>query len=83
MQKFLNFFSGVTGDLCYGDWRWPPDCRDCDYRISWSYLDETDEIEFSIETRAPSNWWTGVGFSPTGTMVSKFIFHIYSNTLAY
>lgn len=62
--------SGVAGDVCYGDWRWPPGCRDCDYRISWNYLDDTDEIEFSIETRAPSNWWTGVGFSPTGTMVN-------------
>jgi hypothetical protein len=37
--------------------------------VAWNYLDETDEIEFSIETRAPSNWWTGIGFSTTGTMV--------------
>lgn len=62
--------SQVVGDVCYGDWRWPPGCRDCDYRISWNYLDDTDEIEFSIETRAPSNWWTGVGFSPTGAMAN-------------
>ncbi|VDM28075.1 unnamed protein product, partial [Toxocara canis] len=60
---------GVIGDVCYGDWRWPVGCRDCDYRVSWNYLDDTDEIEFSVETRAPSNWWTGIGFSPTGTMV--------------
>uniref|UniRef100_A0A914RWF6 EGF-like domain-containing protein n=1 Tax=Parascaris equorum TaxID=6256 RepID=A0A914RWF6_PAREQ len=59
----------VIGDVCYGDWRWPTKCRDCDYRVSWNYLDDTDEIEFSVETRAPSNWWTGIGFSPTGTMV--------------
>ncbi|VDO48377.1 unnamed protein product, partial [Onchocerca flexuosa] len=65
----LESDSDVIGDVCYGDWRWPPGCRDCDYRIAWNYLDDTDEIEFSIETRAPSNWWTGVGFSPTGTMV--------------
>ncbi|VDK81473.1 unnamed protein product, partial [Litomosoides sigmodontis] len=56
----LESGSQVVGDVCYGDWRWPPGCRDCDYRISWNYLDDTDEIEFSIETRAPSNWWTGV-----------------------
>uniref|UniRef100_A0A915PXC5 DOMON domain-containing protein n=1 Tax=Setaria digitata TaxID=48799 RepID=A0A915PXC5_9BILA len=70
--------SGVVGDVCYGDWRWPPGCRDCDYRISWNYLDDTDEIEFSIETRAPSNWWTGVGFSPTGTMVEADIIIVKS-----
>uniref|UniRef100_A0A914WJF5 DOMON domain-containing protein n=1 Tax=Plectus sambesii TaxID=2011161 RepID=A0A914WJF5_9BILA len=60
--------SEVVGDVCYGDWRWPAGCRDCDYRVSWNYLDDTDEIEFSIETRAPTNWWTGIGFSSTGTM---------------
>uniref|UniRef100_A0A0N5D296 DOMON domain-containing protein n=1 Tax=Thelazia callipaeda TaxID=103827 RepID=A0A0N5D296_THECL len=65
----LRSETDVSGDVCYGDWRWPPGCRDCDYRISWNYLDDTDEIEFSVETHAPSNWWTGVGFSPTGTMV--------------
>uniref|UniRef100_A0A1I7VHX5 DOMON domain-containing protein n=1 Tax=Loa loa TaxID=7209 RepID=A0A1I7VHX5_LOALO len=70
--------SGVAGDVCYGDWRWPPGCRDCDYRISWNYLDDTDEIEFSIETHAPSNWWTGVGFSPTGTMVEADIIIVKS-----
>uniref|UniRef100_A0A0R3S1G0 DOMON domain-containing protein n=1 Tax=Elaeophora elaphi TaxID=1147741 RepID=A0A0R3S1G0_9BILA len=70
--------SGIAGDVCYGDWRWPPGCRDCDYRISWNYLDDTDEIEFSIETRAPSNWWTGVGFSPTGTMVEADIIIVKS-----
>uniref|UniRef100_A0A915A5V3 DOMON domain-containing protein n=1 Tax=Parascaris univalens TaxID=6257 RepID=A0A915A5V3_PARUN len=61
--------TSVIGDVCYGDWRWPTKCRDCDYRVSWNYLDDTDEIEFSVETRAPSNWWTGIGFSPTGTMI--------------
>ncbi|VDN83646.1 unnamed protein product, partial [Brugia pahangi] len=73
-----NFKILVVGDVCYGDWRWPPGCRDCDYRISWNYLDDTDEIEFSIETRAPSNWWTGVGFSPTGTMVEADIIIVKS-----
>ncbi|EJW76034.1 hypothetical protein WUBG_13057 [Wuchereria bancrofti] len=77
--KFTHLLeSGVAGDVCYGDWRWPPGCRDCDYRISWNYLDDTDEIEFSIETRAPSNWWTGVGFSPTGTMVEADIIIVKS-----
>jgi len=66
----------VVGDLCYGDWRFPPDCessggggRGCDYRLSYNYVAETDEIEFSLETRAPSNWWTGVGFAKTQSMV--------------
>ncbi|KAM3718652.1 MOXD1 [Dirofilaria immitis] len=77
-STLLESDPGVVGDVCYGDWRWPPDCRDCDYRISWNYLDDTDEIEFSIETRAPSNWWTGVGFSPTGTMVEADIIIVKS-----
>ncbi|VDK18293.1 unnamed protein product [Anisakis simplex] len=71
VEIIANFesFVDVVGDVCYGDWRWPVGCRDCDYRVSWNYLDDTDEIEFSVETRAPSNWWTGIGFSPTGTMM--------------
>jgi hypothetical protein len=77
---FVLFFSEVFGDVCFGDWRWPVGCRYCDYKISWNYLDDTDEIEFSIETRAPSNWWTGVGFSSTGTMVCVNTY-IYTNIL--
>ena len=58
----------MIGDLCYGDWRYPEGCRDCEYRISWSYQEDSDEIEFSVETRAPSRWWTGVGVSRSGNL---------------
>ncbi|TMS34383.1 hypothetical protein L596_001992 [Steinernema carpocapsae] len=68
IEKPIKTDNEVVGDVCYGDWRWPEGCRDCDYRVSWNYVDDTDEIEFSIETRLPTNWWTGIGFSSTGTM---------------
>ncbi|CAJ0576519.1 unnamed protein product, partial [Mesorhabditis spiculigera] len=58
----------TDNEKCYGDWRYPEGCKDCDYKISWNYVDESDEIEFSLETKAPQNWWTGVGFSPSGSM---------------
>uniref|UniRef100_A0A0N5AE40 TIL domain-containing protein n=1 Tax=Syphacia muris TaxID=451379 RepID=A0A0N5AE40_9BILA len=61
-------YIGVVGDVCYGDWRWPPGCHDCNYKVSWNYLDETDEVEFSVETRLPTNGWSGIGFSKTGSM---------------
>uniref|UniRef100_A0AC35FE97 DOMON domain-containing protein n=1 Tax=Panagrolaimus sp. PS1159 TaxID=55785 RepID=A0AC35FE97_9BILA len=61
--------SEVIGDLCFGEWRWPRDCRsNCDYRISWNFAEASDEIEFSLETKISSNWWSGVGFSKSGTM---------------
>jgi hypothetical protein len=73
----LHPHSDIVGDACFGDWRYPPDCgqtlesggRPCDYRISWSYVESTDDIEFNLETRVPSNWWTGIGFGTTQTMV--------------
>lgn len=73
----MRLCAEVVGDYCYGDWRFPPNCesasqggdKSCDYRISWSYLADTDEVEFSIETKAPSNWWTGIGFNIEQSMV--------------
>lgn len=59
----------VNGDVCYGDFRYPAGCSDCEYKLSWNYMEETDEIEFSLETRVNDNSWTGVGFSKDGTMV--------------
>ncbi|CAB3403868.1 unnamed protein product [Caenorhabditis bovis] len=58
----------VNGDVCYGDFRYPAGCSDCEYKLSWNYLEETEEIEFSLETRLGENSWTGVGFSEDGTM---------------
>ncbi|VDL70601.1 unnamed protein product [Nippostrongylus brasiliensis] len=60
----------VGGDVCYGDFRYPPGCSDCDYKLSWNYVDESDEVEFSLETKLMQNSWTGVGFSNEGSMVN-------------
>ena len=59
----------VNGDVCYGDWRFPPGCKDCQYKLSWNYVEDNDTVEFSLETRVSGNSWTGVGISPQGTMV--------------
>ncbi|ETN70533.1 hypothetical protein NECAME_14707, partial [Necator americanus] len=60
----------VGGDVCYGDFRYPTGCSDCDYKLSWNYIEETDEIEFSLETKLMANSWTGLGLSKDGSMVS-------------
>ncbi|EFP11649.1 hypothetical protein CRE_25981, partial [Caenorhabditis remanei] len=39
------------------------------HQLSWNYVEDSDEIEFSLETRVPDNSWTGVGFSKDGTML--------------
>ncbi|KAJ1363544.1 hypothetical protein KIN20_023435 [Parelaphostrongylus tenuis] len=59
----------VGGDVCYGDFRYPSGCSDCDYKLTWNYIDESDDIEFSLETKLQSNSWTGVGFSKDGSMI--------------
>ncbi|CAJ0607497.1 unnamed protein product [Cylicocyclus nassatus] len=66
-----DFFSSFGGDVCYGDFRYPPGCSDCDYKLSWNYIDETDEIEFSLETKLMTDSWTGLGLSKDGSMVNR------------
>ncbi|CAD6196909.1 unnamed protein product [Caenorhabditis auriculariae] len=58
----------VSGDVCYGEYRYPAGCTDCDYKLTWNYVDDLDEIEFSLETRVSGNAWSGVGFSADGSM---------------
>lgn len=50
--------------LCRGEWKYPPDCSNftCDYKASWEYRDEDDQIVFTISTKN-RNKWTGIGFS--------------------
>ncbi|KHJ91378.1 DOMON domain protein [Oesophagostomum dentatum] len=64
----------VGGDVCYGDFRYPSGCSDCDYKLSWNYMDDTDEIEFSLETKLQTNSWTGLGLSKDGSMVGYLMF---------
>uniref|UniRef100_A0A7I4Y0F5 EGF-like domain-containing protein n=1 Tax=Haemonchus contortus TaxID=6289 RepID=A0A7I4Y0F5_HAECO len=59
----------VGGDVCYGDFRYPPGCSECDYKLSWNYVEDSDEIEFSLETKLMQNSWTGLGLSKDGSMV--------------
>ncbi|CEF70316.1 SEA domain and Epidermal growth factor-like domain and Trypsin Inhibitor-like, cysteine rich domain and DOMON domain-containing protein [Strongyloides ratti] len=66
----------VFGDDCFGEFRYPAGCLsgDCDYRLSWNLDDLSDNIEFSIEAKISTNYWTGVGFSKTGHLTdSDFI----------
>ncbi|KIH46708.1 trypsin Inhibitor like cysteine rich domain protein [Ancylostoma duodenale] len=60
----------VGGDVCYGDFRYPTGCSECDYKLSWNYVEETDEVEFSLETKLMANSWTGLGLSKDGSMVN-------------
>ncbi|KAK5967511.1 hypothetical protein GCK32_014683 [Trichostrongylus colubriformis] len=60
----------VGGDVCYGDFRYPTGCSDCDYKLSWNYVEDSDDIEFSLETKLMQNSWTGLGLSKDGSMVN-------------
>ncbi|XP_003373520.1 putative DOMON domain protein [Trichinella spiralis] len=54
----------ISSEHCYGEMHWPSACTtDCTYRASWSYAEESDLIEFSIEAKLTPNSWTGIGFS--------------------
>jgi hypothetical protein len=56
--------------LCFGEFVHPPRCEgsECLYKLSWAYVPEDDNVEFSLETRMNATGWTGVGFSKTGSM---------------
>uniref|UniRef100_A0A1I7S993 DOMON domain-containing protein n=1 Tax=Bursaphelenchus xylophilus TaxID=6326 RepID=A0A1I7S993_BURXY len=56
--------------LCFGEFSYPSKCEGdkCSYRLSWAYIPEKDNIEFSLETRLIGNGWSGVGFSKVGNM---------------
>lgn len=55
--------------LCRGEWKSPQTCNtyNCDYKASWEYMDDQDEIVFTISTKN-RNKWTGIGFSENQAM---------------
>ena len=58
-----------TESLCRGEWKSPHNCNtfNCDYKASWEYIDDYDEIIFTISTKN-RNKWTGIGFSENQAM---------------
>jgi len=54
---------------CRGEWKYPSGCSNfsCDYKASWEYRDEDDQIVFTISTKN-GNKWTGIGFSDNQLM---------------
>jgi hypothetical protein len=66
-------------NLCHGQWQWPNGCtgQKCLYSIQWALDAKTDSVEFTLETRpavsrkmpSGSPIWSGVGFSPSGTLL--------------
>jgi hypothetical protein len=55
--------------LCRGEWKSPQNCNNynCDYKATWEYIDDNDEIVFTISTKN-RNKWTGIGFSENQAM---------------
>ncbi|KAI2797576.1 hypothetical protein BLOT_014110 [Blomia tropicalis] len=49
---------------CKGEWKYPESCANfsCDYKASWEYRDDDDQIIFTISTKN-RNKWTGIAFS--------------------
>lgn len=54
---------------CKGEWRYPSRCHGygCDYKVNWEYIDDTDEIMFTVSTKNRHKW-TGIGFATNRSM---------------
>lgn len=40
----------------------------CDYKVNWEYIDDADEIMFTVSTKNRHKW-TGIGFSSNRSMI--------------
>ncbi|KAB7506882.1 hypothetical protein Anas_02118 [Armadillidium nasatum] len=77
----LNFFESQSNlaqagggeeiNWCGGQWKYPhscsPESNNCEYYAKWEFVEETDEIQFTVSTNH-SNLWTGIGFSDDFSM---------------
>ncbi|KFD58732.1 hypothetical protein M513_00425 [Trichuris suis] len=70
--------ASVLAETCFGEMRWPSDCTDCRYHLSWSYSEDTQLIDFSLETQLPPNSWSGVGFSQSASGVGASVLVVKS-----
>ncbi|CDW51896.1 DOMON domain containing protein [Trichuris trichiura] len=70
--------ASVLAETCFGEMRWPSDCTECRYHLSWSYSEDTQLIDFSLETQLPPNSWSGVGFSQSSAGVGADVFVVKS-----
>ncbi|XP_067135324.1 uncharacterized protein [Centruroides vittatus] len=54
---------------CLGEWKSPGNCEahNCEYKANWFYIDESDEIIFTVSSKS-YNKWTGIGFSKNKAM---------------
>ncbi|NP_001164708.1 Nahoda-like protein precursor [Saccoglossus kowalevskii] len=65
----MNFYvdpDDLLSGLCQGEWKTPTDCAGdaCEYSVTWSYDDVSDDVTFEIITsNGGNNKWTGIGFS--------------------
>lgn len=59
-----SLVSSLSVNTCEGEWKFPAKCTGygCDYKVSWEYLDDEDDIRFTVSTKN-RNKWTGIGFS--------------------
>lgn len=64
---------GEEINWCGGQWKYPHSCSpegaNCEYFAKWEFVEETDEIQFTVSSKH-SNLWTGIGFSDDFSMVS-------------
>ncbi len=80
----MNFFDEVkqsvgadaASDLgfCGGEWKYPRTCEpgttECEYFASWRYDENTDSIDFVVQSTAQDRW-TGIGFSDNPAMAQS------------
>jgi len=61
-------------DYCGGEWDYPRGCvvggGDCQYLARWQFDENSDKINFTIQSKSDDNKnkWTGIGFSDTPSM---------------
>ncbi|GMR36855.1 hypothetical protein PMAYCL1PPCAC_07050, partial [Pristionchus mayeri] len=69
----------VTGSNCKGEFGVPAGCTvDCDYRVMWNYMEESDEVEFALETKTGANSWSGVAFGENPSMEKADVYVVKS-----
>ena len=68
-EQIAQYESESLSGQCRGEWKSPHNCNtyNCDYKANWEYIDDTDEIVFTVSTKN-RNKWTGIGFSENQAM---------------
>ncbi|XP_072039260.1 uncharacterized protein [Amphiura filiformis] len=67
--KGLVLYTSVdTGPACGGEYKSPANCISCDYKVTYSFDEETGNLTFTVMSKIPDDYWGGIAFSSSGSM---------------